>query len=99
MEVLNGKWKIGLIWCIHSGIVRPGELHRRLPKASRRLLDIQLNQLNAHGILNKTVYDEKVPRVAYSLTKLGESLIPIIEATASWGESHRKELEPLIQVD
>ncbi|QMW00751.1 winged helix-turn-helix transcriptional regulator [Spirosoma foliorum] len=95
MEVMNGKWKISLIWCIHSGIRRPGELHRKIPKASRRLLDTQLKQLVEHGILAKTVFDQRSLKVEYALTPLGETLIPVIELTAKWGEDHRSVLEPL----
>jgi len=95
MEVMNGKWKINLIWCIYQGIKRPGELHRRMPKASRRLLDTQLTQLADQGIISKTVFDQRPPKVEYELTPLGETLIPVIEVTAQWGEDHRKILEPL----
>lgn len=96
MEVMNGKWKIGLIWSIHNGINRPGELQRRMPKASRRLLDTQLKQLTSHGIIIKTVLSQKPPKVEYALTEMGKTLIPVIEYTARWGEAHRAELEPLI---
>jgi len=99
MEVINGKWKIGLIWCIYSGIKRPGELQRKMPKASRRVLDTQLKQLIDHGILSKTTYDERLLKVEYELTPLGESLIPAIEFTAKWGEDHREELEKLIIIE
>ncbi|MDJ1502786.1 helix-turn-helix domain-containing protein [Xanthocytophaga agilis] len=95
MEVMNGKWKINLIWCIHSGIRRPGELQRKIPKASRRLLDTQLTQLVEHGILSKTSFDQLPLKVEYNLTPLGETLVPIIELTAKWGEDHRSVLEPL----
>ncbi|MFD2937370.1 winged helix-turn-helix transcriptional regulator [Spirosoma flavum] len=95
MEVMNGKWKISLIWSIYSGIRRPGELHRKISKASRRLLDTQLNQLVAHGIVCKISFDQKPLKVEYTLTPLGETLIPIIELTAKWGEDHRSILEPL----
>jgi len=96
MEVMNGKWKINLIWCIYNGIKRPGALHRRMPKASRRLLDTQLKQLQQHGIVLKTVFEQKLLKVEYELTPLGQSLIPVIEATARWGEMNREVLEPLI---
>lgn len=99
MEVLSGKWKIGLIWCIYGGIKRPGELHRKFPKVSRRLIDIQLTQLCSHNIIYKIVYDEKIPKVEYKLTELGKTLIPIIEITAEWGELHREELTPLLTTD
>jgi DNA-binding HxlR family transcriptional regulator len=97
MEVMNGKWKINLIWCIYSGIKRPGALQRNMPKASRRLLDTQLKQLTDHGILSKIIYDQKPQKVEYELSALGESLIPIITVTAQWGEDHRELLEKLIK--
>lgn len=96
MEVMNGKWKIALIWCIHSGIKRPGELHRHMPKASRRMLDTQLKQLTALGIVSKTVFDQVPLKVEYELSPLGETLIPVIKVTAQWGEQHRNILEPLL---
>ena len=95
MEVMNGKWKLNLIWSIHCGIRRPGELHRKLSRVSRRLLDSQLTQLVAHGILSKTSFDQKPLKVEYQLTTLGETLIPVLELTAQWGEAHRDVLEPL----
>lgn len=97
MEVINGKWKINLIWCIYMGVKRPGELHRRVPKASRRLLDTQLRQLVDQGIITKTIFHQKPQKVEYGLTELGETLIPVIEATAKWGETHRHILEPLFR--
>ncbi len=97
LEVTSGKWKVDLIWSIHSGIKRPAELHRRLPKASRRLLDTQLKQLTDHGIIIKTIFEQRPQKVEYQLTALGDTLIPVIEVTARWGEAHRHILEPLIQ--
>ncbi|WP_316845906.1 helix-turn-helix domain-containing protein [Pedobacter psychrodurus] len=94
MEVMNGKWTIALIWSIHLGIKRPGELHRHIPKASRRLLDTQLKQLHTLGIIAKTVFDQLPLKVEYELTALGKTLIPVIETTAQWGEKHREILEP-----
>lgn len=96
MEVLNGKWKLNLVWCIYNGIRRPGELQRRLPGATRRVLEIQLKQLVQHEILSKTEFDVKPPKVEYYLTPLGKSLIPIIKSTAQWGEDHREKLERVI---
>lgn len=98
MEVINGKWKINLIWCIYSGIKRPGELQRKITKASRRVLDTQLKQLTDHGIVSKIIYNELPLKVEYELTPLGETLIPAIMFTAQWGEDHRAELEKLIKL-
>jgi len=96
LQVVQGKWKISLLWAVYSGIKRPGELQRKIPKASRRVLDAQLNELIAHGLLIKKVYDELPLKVEYELTELGQSLMPIIGITAQWGEDHREELEGLL---
>jgi DNA-binding HxlR family transcriptional regulator len=58
-------------------------------------LDTQLNQLLEHGIVSKTSFDQKPLKVEYDLTPLGETLTPVIELTAKWGEDHRGVLEPL----
>ena len=96
MEVMSGKWKISLLWIIHNGLKRPAEIHRKIANASRRVLDTQLNQLVAHGLIRKTTYDQRPLKVEYELTSLGESLIPVIKSTARWGEEHRDILEKTI---
>ncbi|MFL9845720.1 winged helix-turn-helix transcriptional regulator [Flavobacterium rhizosphaerae] len=96
MEVMSGKWKINLVWCVYNKIIRPGDLQRKIPNATRRVLEGQLKQLVNHGIFSKKTYDVKPPMVEYSLTELGESLIPIIKSTAKWGEDNRDKLEKLI---
>lgn len=93
MEVMTGKWKISLIWSIYNNIKRPGELHKKISTASRRVLDTQLNQLVGHGLISKTIYTEYPLKVEYELTELGKSIIPIIEETAKWGEENREILE------
>lgn len=97
LEVVSGKWKTNLIWHINSGVKRPGELHRKIPKASRRVLDAQLKQLSDHGIILKKLFDGLPLKVEFELTPLGETLIPLIVLTAQWGEAHRSELEKLIK--
>lgn len=98
LQVVQGKWKINLLWAIHSGIKRPGELQRKIPNASRRVLDAQLGQLIEHRLISKRVYDELPQKVEFELTQLGASLIPVIEVTARWGEENRNELEQLLKI-
>ncbi len=92
LEVMGGKWKISLIWCIYSGYNRPSEIHKAIPEASRRVLDAQLKELMAHGLVSKTICSKRPLKVAYALTALGETIIPAIKTTARWGEEHRKEI-------
>ncbi len=96
-EVLNGKWKMNLLYFIDEGVKRPGALRRKIPDTTRRVLDTQLLQLVAHGLLTKTVFPEHPLKVEYELTGLGRSLMPIIKAIVSWGEDNRTEVERLIR--
>ena len=76
-EVIYGKWKIHLIFFIAQGNKRPGELQKKIQKATRRVLNVQLNELESHGFISKKIYAELPPKVEYSLTELGQNLLPI----------------------
>lgn len=95
-EVLYGKWKIRLLWFIHEGYKRPSELQKKIPNASRRVLNIQLNELEGHELISKKIYPVVPPKVEYSLTEFGETLIPVISALGQWGDEHQERLRHLI---
>ena len=95
-EVLYGKWKIRLLWFIHEGYKRPSELQRKIPEASRRVLNIQLKELEEHELIMKKIYPVVPPKVEYSLTEFGETLIPVISLLGQWGDEHQERLRHLI---
>ncbi|MEF9477356.1 winged helix-turn-helix transcriptional regulator [Chryseobacterium sp. RRHN12] len=95
-EVLYGKWKIRLLWFIYQGHKRPSELQRKIPDASRRVLNIQLKELEDHELVTKKIYPVVPPKVEYSLTDFGESLIPVVSALGQWGDQHEDRLRKLI---
>ena len=95
-EVLNGKWKASLIYAICEQIKRPSELQKAMPGATKRVLNLQLKQLEEHGIIAKKIYPQLPPKVEYSLTPLGESLMPLIDAMNHWGDQNRTSLEKVI---
>jgi len=97
-EVLHGKWKSTLLSCIAHGIRRPSAMQRTIPSATRRVLNVQLTEMEQHGLISKTVFPELPPRVEYQLTPLGESLLPVIEVMEQWGNAHRSELEQVLAV-
>ena len=98
-EVLNGKWKPALLNAISMDVKRPSEIVRLLPGATRRVLNVQLKELESHGMIEKKTYPQLPPKVEYSLTKIGWSLMPIIEAMNQWGDTHRDFLETVISQD
>src|SRR4030095_13023282 len=95
-EVLYGKWKIRLLWFIKQGHKRPSELQRKIPDASRRVLNVQLKELEDHELISKVVYAVVPPKVEYNLTEFGESLIPVIAAIGQWGDRNEERLRSLI---
>ena len=95
-EVLYGKWKIRLLWFIHQGYRRPSELQRKIPDASRRVLNIQLKELEEHELVTKVIYPVVPPKVEYSLTDFGKSLIPVLSTLGNWGDEHQERLRSVI---
>jgi DNA-binding HxlR family transcriptional regulator len=95
-EVLYGKWKIRLLWFINEGFKRPSELRRKIPDASLRVLNIQLKELEEHGLITKKIYPEVPPKVEYGLTEFGETLIPVLSVLGQWGDTHQERLRYLI---
>lgn len=96
-EVLYGKWKIRLLWFINEGFQRPSELQRKIPGASRRVLNMQLKELESHELVGKIIYPVVPPKVEYYLTDFGKSLIPVISTIGQWGDLHDQRLRTLIE--
>lgn len=88
MKILGGKWKTCLIHNIRNGLRCPSELHRMVPYATPRVLNQQLSELEAHGIVRKVIYPVLPPKVEYFLTPEGESMLPIVDAMKAWGEQY-----------
>jgi DNA-binding HxlR family transcriptional regulator len=95
-EVLYGKWKIRLLWFINEGYKRPSELQRKIPDASRRVLYMQLKELEDHELITKKIYPVVPPKVEYSLTEFGKTLIPVIAVLGQWGDENQEQLRSLI---
>jgi DNA-binding HxlR family transcriptional regulator len=98
-EVLYGKWKVHLIYFISQGLKRPSELQRKIPRATRRVLNVQLNQLEDHGLISKKIYAQLPPKVEYTLTRIGRSVLPIVMALGKWGDDHQEQLRRRIAKD
>lgn len=88
ISLMGSKWKSCILDELRYQSMRPSELHRALPEATPRVLDMQLKELVEDGLVTKTVYPELPPRSEYSISDLGRSLIPIIDSMIAWGEQH-----------
>ena len=87
MGVIGGKWKPVVLFLVSHGINRFGQLQRKIDGVSKQMLTKQLRELEADGIITRTVFPEVPPRVEYALSQKGESLLPVIGAMRAWGES------------
>ncbi|RAJ82246.1 DNA-binding HxlR family transcriptional regulator [Chitinophaga dinghuensis] len=96
MEIIGGKWKSYLLYLIHNGVHRPNELHKQMPSATRRVLNMQLRELEFHGMVKRVIYPELPPRVEYFLTEFGDSLLPVIFEMNEWGNNHLERFQKLI---
>ena len=92
LRVIDGRWKVLVLQQLLGGTKRFGELHRALKGISHRTLTKQLRELEADGILRRKVYAQIPPRVDYSLSRLGESLRPVLAAMEDWGRAYAHRL-------
>ncbi|MDE6146445.1 MAG: helix-turn-helix transcriptional regulator [Bacteroidales bacterium] len=90
MSLIDSKWKSCILDELRGRAMRPSELHKALPEAAPRVLDIQLKELVDDGLVSKTVYPELPPRSEYAITPLGMTLIPIIDSMLEWGEKNKE---------
>lgn len=88
MRKIGGKWKPIILYLISKGGNRFGLLQRGIEGISKHMLTKQLRELEADGILSRKIYAEIPPRVEYSITELGDSIMPIIGSMREWGEAH-----------
>lgn len=97
MEVFGSKWKFCLLDEISKGIKRPKDLVNVISGITKRVLQNQLKELEFHGLLGKTVYNEIPLRVEYYLTETGESLLPLISAIDKWGLEFAPQLKNILE--
>ncbi len=89
LSIIGGKWKMLILWRLREASMRYGELRKSLPKVTHKMLTQQLRELESDEIIIRKVYPEVPPKVEYSLTLLGKSVIPVIDLLNEWGEEYR----------
>lgn len=92
LGVIGGRWKGVVLFWLLGGKLRFGELRRKLPNCTERMLTVQLRELEEDGLLTRTVHAEVPPRVEYELTPFGQSLEPILMALRDWGARYKRRL-------
>src|SRR5947209_20501515 len=90
LGAISGKWKPLILRELKSGTVRYGQLQRRIPEASRKVLTAQLRQLERDGLVRRSVYKGVVLRTEYTLTPYGATLRPALLELARWGRRHQR---------
>ena len=89
LMLIGSKWKVLILRDLVPGTKRFGELRRSIGSVSQKVLTAQLRDMEACGLVDRRVYAEVPPRVEYSLTELGRSLRPILDAMWAWGEAYK----------
>lgn len=93
LEWLGNKWAlVVLVKISESGSVRFNELYRNIPSVSEKVLSQVLKQLTTDGIIHRQLYPDVPPRVEYSVTDLGKTLLPHVEALMKWGQDNFEQI-------
>jgi Predicted transcriptional regulators len=88
IEVIHSKWKPTVLWLLESGPHRPGELRRRIPGLTEKVLTQTLREMEADGLVHREVHDVRPLKTVYSLTDFGRDLAKALEPLSEWG--HRR---------
>jgi DNA-binding HxlR family transcriptional regulator len=93
LDIIGGKWKSLILWYLGENTLRFSELKKRLPRITQKMLTQQLRELEKNGLVNRFVYTEVPPKVEYSLTEAGTSLLPILATLCQWGLNYANSIE------
>jgi len=93
INIFGGKWKPEILYYINLVPRRFNELRRLIPEVTQRMLTQQLRELQRDGIINRKQFMEIPPKVVYSMTDLGNSLIPIFNQLEKWGDLNMSKVE------
>lgn len=90
--LLSGKWKLEIMWLLNQRIYRFNELRKAIPGITQHMLTAQLRELEADGLVSRTVYAEVPPRVEYEITAKARGLGPTMEALTAWWNEYGKSV-------
>ena len=93
LSVIGGKWKVLILYHLAEQTQRFNELRRLLPEITQRMLTLQLRELEEDGLIHREVYPVVPPKVEYSLTDFGRTLLPVIGSMHQWGVEYSQECQ------
>ncbi len=88
VSLIDGKWKCVILFHLLRGTVRFNELRRLVPGVTQRMLTNQLREMEADGLITRTVYAQVPPKVEYSLSPFGRTMEPVLMALKTWGDAN-----------
>lgn len=88
LELIGGKYKALILWHLSEGTLRFSELKKQISGATPKMLTQQLRELESHALIHREVFPVIPPKVEYSLTELGKSLMPVLVAMRDWGAGY-----------
>lgn len=90
LKVLGGRWKLLILWHLKDSARRYSELKRLIPEITEKMMIQQLRELESDGIVSRRTLSEMSPKVEYSFTDYGRTIIPILKPLCDWGQKHLK---------
>ncbi|MCG7496615.1 helix-turn-helix transcriptional regulator [Vibrio sp. Of7-15] len=97
MDVIGGKWKVIILYHLRDNTLRFGELRKRIPKITQKMLTQQLRELESNHLVERKVYAEVPPRVEYTSTYIADELRPIMDMLCDWSQRHQEQLNPDVE--
>lgn len=88
IELIGGKYKALILWHLMNGVLRFSELRKLVPQATPKMLTQQLRELEEDKLIQREVYPVVPPKVEYSLSEFGRSIIPILDVMCNWGKDY-----------
>ncbi len=98
LSIIGGKWKALILWHLGENTLRFSELRKTLPQITQKMLTQQLRELEANGLLTRFVYTQVPPKVEYSLTDTGKTLLPVLASITQWGVGYAKNADPTCKI-
>lgn len=93
MDIIGGKWKGVILWNLRSRTLRFSQLKRKLNGVTQKMLTQQLRELEEDGLINRKVFPQVPPKVEYSLTEYGKTIVPVLYSIYQWGIKYAMQFD------